>query len=411
MESRINQVGAELQRLNVHAFICPAKDPHGSEYPADHFQRRAALSGFDGSAGTAVVLHRAGKSTGHLFVDPRYWEEAANCVGDDWEIVKLGSAEAPLLTPESWLSNTLEAGNKVGCDLGMFSVADLKKLEQSLEKNNISVYKMKSNPVDQVWNDRPALPAKGCFVHPMHFAGQSVVDKISKVRQELSRTFRDALIVSDLSEIMWLFNLRGSDSLESPVMYSFALVTPSRAVFFAWGKSRVPQEVESKLQEDGVEVKEYEAFFDEIKSEMSGKKVWASAESTNARVADLLHSTALSVETKTNSPISLWKAIKNVEEQAGMRACQIRDASALVRFLAWMETEAGNVTETEAAEQLLQFRRNEPNFVTPSFATIMGSGPNGAIIHYHPSQRRPRVIQRNDMLLIDSGGKSNARND
>ncbi len=224
----------ELEKERLDAFLLVTQDSHSSEYPAARFKRILAVSGFGGSVGSVIVT----RDRAVVLCDPRYWEEAAATVAPGFEVVKEGDLDA--MTPAKWLQQHTERSARVGYDPEQFSVAKLDKLRKELvDKHLVAVA---DNVVDRVWTGRPELSQKGCWVHPAKLAGEKVKDKVDKLRREMDKTKSTATVLSALDQSMWLLNLRGEDSLESPVAYCYTIVTPTMAKIYVQDWKRIPQE-------------------------------------------------------------------------------------------------------------------------------------------------------------------------
>lgn len=373
----------EMAIDQLDALVVPSEDPHGSEYPAAHFKRRAWVTGFDGSAGTVVVL-RAGVA--YLFVDPRYWQRAESLQSPSLQVVRLGDLDA--MTVERWLATKLDAGARVGVDPQQFSVDAMATLAAALTKHHL--VHVERNPVDAVWGAaRPPLPASSCWVHPLVHAGRTVSSKLTAARDAMAKRACAVMVVSALDEVMWTLNLRGADSVESPVFYAFLVITHSAAHLYAYHSTRVSGEVRAELAADGVDVLDSERIAADLAAMASavpaGRTLWVDRATLNHALWAAVQGSGAKLDVAA-SPLALWKAVKNEAEQVGMRECHVRDAVAKTRFLAWIEDEVqvhhnGAITEVQAAARLLSYRQQEQRFVGYSFDTIMGYNANGADIH------------------------------
>jgi Xaa-Pro aminopeptidase len=306
---------AQLVALNLDAFLVPSADPHNSEYTAKHFKRREFVTGFHGSAGTAVLL----RDHVVLFVDPRYWLQADALATDQLRVVKLGDLNQ--MTVERWLVENLPSKSRVGFDPEQYSVEAWRKLERALGKS-LSLVIVETNPVDALWTQRPAIPSTACWVHPQKCAGRTVSSKLASLRHEMSVRQCDAVIISALDEVMWMLNLRGGDAVESPVFYSYLFVTAQEASFFAFDPSRVPADVLDALDKDRVSVHHYSHVMThtcELAKRVGAghsRKVWVDEKSLNFALWSCLTTAKVELES-TPTPVALWKAIKNEAEQEG----------------------------------------------------------------------------------------------
>lgn len=420
----------------VDAFIVPSEDPHMSEYPPECDARRAYISGFDGSAGTAVVTSTAAA----LWTDGRYFLQAEAQLGREWTLMRAGTPGVPEI--HDWLISVTEPGANVGIDPRLHTIDSAERLKRELEAAGRVLVPLQisstvsQNPVDIVWgDDRPAPPAAPLRIHPLAWAGASVSDKLEQVRREMGAAGAGALAVTMLDEVAWLLNLRGSDVPYNPVFVSYVIVTKQGAALYV-DANKIGPEVATHLKEAGVEVKPYESAFDDV-SDLAAKGTILWMDPTKVSYAMQMAASSKN-PTKTNqptrkrvktgekeaegtpsggpvcrkpSPISVAKAIKNSVELEGMREAHVRDGVALVKFFHWLDAQFSSqdssqtITECDVDAKLTGFRAQQPGFIEPSFPTIAGSGPNGAIIHYRPMPGSCRAVDTRSVLLVDSGGQ------
>lgn len=383
--------------VGVDAYIVPSSDAHQSEYVPECWLRREYLTGFDGSAGDAVVtLDRAG-----LWTDGRYWTQAgAQLRGTGVELFRQGAHGVP--TWQKWLSE-LPEGARVGVDPRTLTAGAFDALRADLARRRIHLLEVDRNLVDESRDDRPALPREPIRVHPPEFAGKAASDKLAELRAEMKKHGADAHPVASLDAVAWLFNLRGADVPCNPVFVAYALVTLDGATLFV-DDSRLGAEAKRALQ--GVaRVMPYDAFEAEVRRlSAAGARFWIDEQSTSAWIVSLAGDRVVE---RSRSPIFLAKGIKNEAELRGMRDAHRRDGVAMVRFLKWLETACreGRHDEVAVSEKLRSFRAQQDRFVGVSFESIIGFGPHGAIIHYRPTPDAALKVSDADMLLIDSGGQ------
>jgi len=321
MMSAISALRSVLKREALHAFIIPTDDAHGSEYISESDKRRVFISGFTGSAGTAVVT----QDKAALWTDGRYFLQASQQLDSSiWTLMKQGLPG--VLGIEEWLNSTLPPNSNVGVDAKLLSQSTAVRYRKALQEKGHSLKLVKSNPVDEVWTNRPAPPSAAIFVHPIKYSGQDHKEKIAAVREHLKTVKADALVVSALDEVAWLYNLRGSDIPFNPVFLSYAVVTLDKAFLFI-DAHKITPEVRAHLA-DAVEVKDYTAVFDFV-AQFQDKTVSMDAGKVNVQLYSSLPESRILVET---SPITLPKAIKNPVELEGMRQAHIRDAAAMVTY-------------------------------------------------------------------------------
>lgn len=398
--TRLADLRTHLAALGADAFIVPSADAHNSEYSAPCFARREFISRFTGSAGTVVIT----ANRALLWTDGRYFLQAEAELGAEWELMRAGEKETPSI--DRFLADTLPSGSRVAFDPTLHPVARVRALADALEPAGLALLPLDGpNPVDIVWGAaRPPLPSSPARVHSLQHAGLSVREKLTNLRSEMKKRNAQVLLAATLDEVAWMFNVRGGDVPHCPVVLAYALVTPDEAVLFT-DKTKFGSEVLAHLAGEGVRVAAYDEVVPDLRAHSSsGARVWLDPASASSALADAAGESAL-VET---TPVPLLKAVKNASELAGMRAAHIRDGAALSMFLCWLERRVradGPISELAAAERLEAFRAAQSGFITPSFGTIAGSGPNGAIIHYSASPDTCGHVSSDAMFLLDSGGQ------
>ncbi|KAK3200261.1 hypothetical protein Dsin_023676 [Dipteronia sinensis] len=416
--------------VNIDAYIVPSQDAHQSEFIAECYMRRAYISGFTGSAGTAVIT----KDKAALWTDGRYFLQAEKQLNSSWILMRSGNLGVP--TTSEWLNDVLAPGGRVGIDPFLLSSDAAEELKEAISKKNHElVYLYDLNLVDGIWKEsRLKPPSKPIRVHDLKYAGLDVASKLSSLRSELVDAGSSAIVISMLDEVAWLLNLRGSDVPHSPVTYAYLIVEIDRATLFV-DDAKVTPDVMNHLKNAGVELKPYDSILSEIKSlAAQGAQLWLDPYSVNAAImhtyksaSDKYHGSSgnerkhkAKMYDDSNgqsrgpegvyraSPISLAKALKNSAELEGMRNSHIRDAAALAQFWVWLEEEIQNdakLTEVDVADKLLEFRSKQAGFIDTSFDTISGSGANGAIIHYKPEPENCSVVDAKKLFLLDSGAQ------
>jgi len=389
----------------LHAYIIPSEDAHQSEYTAACDQRRAAVSGFTGSAGTAVVTE--GRAA--MWTDGRYFLQAVEEMGPAWTLMKKGEAGTP--RESEWLVAQFAEGSvasgAVGADPQLMAQQQWTELATALRESGHELVAVTSNLVDAAWADRPRRPARPVTLHLERWAGKSIKVKLEELRSSIKQQNCSVIVLSALDDIVYLLNLRGSDIEYNPVFFSYALVTSQHAVLYT-DTGRLSEEVSSYLRDAGVEVKPYEHFFTELAEKHSGpeEKPWL-PHSSHA-----IHAAVKGCRTPHTgcSPVQLAKAVKNETEIAGMRSCHVRDGAAVCSFLAWLTEEVqkgrseGGPTEVTAANYLDQCRRRQQHFVELSFPTISAVGGHGANPHHTTSAATDTALSAASVYLVDSGG-------
>ena len=381
------------------AFIFPSSDPHNSEYVAEHWKTREWISGFSGSAGTAVVTlqHAA------LWTDSRYFIAAAKeLAGSEYQLMKERMAGTPSIS--EWLASELAEYEKpiVGVDGSVNTYADVADLKQSLATKGNMLVRCTDDPMDVLWHDRPVIPNNKVCLHPLKYAGETTESKLSRIRESLVKQGADGLLVTALDEIAWVLNLRGSDVHCNPVFVSYFLISSNNATLYI-NREKLAEDVCEYLSTENIDVEEYESVENGLKK-YTGKSLLIDVHSTNYTLSTAVDSDKIHVGT---SPIPMMKAIKNKVEQDGFRAAMLRDGVAMVKFLAWMKgaVEAGGQTEITLADRLEALRAEQQHFKGISFDTIVGYEAHGAIVHYEATPETDISIEPHGFVLIDSGAQ------
>ena len=399
INERVDRLRSWMKENGFTAFVFPSSDPHNSEYVADHWKSREWISGFSGSAGTAVVTleHAA------LWTDSRYFIAAEKELdGTDFQLMKLRVEGTPSVS--EWLASELSTYEKavVGLDGNVNSFTEVAAMEQELAtKGNITV-RTDADPMAELWTDRPVIPDSMVILHPLEYSGESTSSKISRVRKHLLDCGADALLVTALDEIAWVLNLRGSDVHCNPVFVSYLLISPENITLYI-NNVKLPEEVKAYLVSEHIDVQVYDSVVEELRL-YAGKSLLVDMSSTNYSLA-----TAVPFEKVRSgvSPIASMKAVKNKVEQDGFRAAMLRDGVAVVKFLAWLKSavEAGGQTEISLDERLTALRAEQPKFKGISFDTIVGYEAHGAIVHYEATPETDVPVQPHGLVLIDSGAQ------
>ena len=399
INERVDRLRSWMKENGFTAFVFPSSDPHNSEYVADHWKSREWISGFSGSAGTAVVTleHAA------LWTDSRYFIAAEKELdGTDFQLMKLRVEGTPSVS--EWLASELSTYDKavVGLDGNVNSFAEVAAMEQELAtKGNITV-RTDADPMAELWTDRPVIPDNMVSLHPLEYSGESTSSKISRVRKHLLDCGADGLLVTALDEIAWVLNLRGSDVHCNPVFVSYLLISPENITLYI-NNVKLPEEVKGYLVSEHIDVQAYDSVVEGLRL-YAGKSLLVDMSSTNYSLA-----TAVPFDKVCSgvSPIASMKAVKNKVEQDGFRAAMLRDGLAVVKFLAWLKSavEAGGQTEISLDERLTALRAEQPKFKGISFDTIVGYEAHGAIVHYEATPETDIPVQPHGLVLIDSGAQ------
>jgi len=388
-----------MDQHGVDAYIVPSTDPHQSEYVPALWQRRPFISGFNGSFGDVVVT---GRMAG-LWTDSRYFLQAASQLDEKvYTLFKWGLPEVP--SYKDWLAASLGAGEKVGVDPRLLSFKEFGELREKLALHDVALVPIGQNLVDKVWTDRPAPPADRVLPHSIDFAGETHDEKLARLRQKMADAGADAHVVTTLDSIAWLFNIRGTDVDFNPVVIAYAIVTASEATLYI-DEAKVADEVRAHLG-GSVSLRPYDAFEEGLNQlGRSESKVWIDPATCSQWVVECLESGATLYSVA--SPVPLFKAAKNAAEVKGLKDCHVRDGVAMVRFLKWLDgtVDSGTVTEVGISKKLAEIRGMDERFRGPSFDTIASYKDHGAIIHYGPTPETDVTIDRDGILLVDSGGQ------
>lgn len=411
-DSPIARLRSTLKQHGLSCYIVPSADSHQSEYVAECDKRRAYISGFTGSAGTALILTEPTEGTnivGRLWTDGRYFLQASQQLDSScWELMKQGQPET--LKLEDWLSKYLPTGSKVGVDPQLMSISQYKALLQAFEGTTLTVVPVQGgNLVDTIWNNRPAQPSAPLRILSDSMTGETTSSKVAKIRKQLTEKKAWGVVISALDEVAWLFNLRGADVEFNPVFFSYAIVTNDFVRLYI-EQSKITDAVRAHLG-DAVEIKPYNSLLTDLqefaKTITGTKQFWLDVNKCNVAIYQQLDKDQV---LEQDSPITMLKSVKNANEIEGMRQAHIRDGVALCQFLHWLENELTTnqqhgLTEVTAADKLESFRAQQQNFVGLSFDTISGMGSNGAIIHYKPETETCAKLNTDQMYLLDSGAQ------
>ena len=393
---RLKALREQLKADRLDGFVVPLTDEHMSEYVGSYAQRLAWLTGFEGSAGTAVVLPQEAA----IFVDGRYTLQVRSQVdGKDWSYQSV-----PETSAAEWLKEHAPQGGRIGYDPWLHSRDWVKKATEALAARGAELVAVEQNPIDKVWSDRPEASKAHLIVQPDEYAGRSSADKRHEIADWLEKQGADAAVLSALDSIAWAFNVRGADVARTPVALAFALVRSDGTADLYVDPEKVSAEVRQHLG-NGVRLHDRDAFEGAL-TELSGKTVAVDPERAVAAIFEALDKAGARI-VAVRDPTILPKAIKNPVEIAGQKAAQERDGAAISRFLRWVEEEApkGEIDELTASDRLEALRRENPEIRDLSFDTISGAGPNGAIVHYKSSEKTNRKLETGTLYLVDSGGQ------
>jgi Xaa-Pro aminopeptidase len=398
INQRLESLREVMRREHLSAFIFPSTDAHQSEYVADHWQGRTWISGFNGSAGTAVVTMKSAA----LWTDSRYFLAAEEQLkGTEFQLMKLKIEGTPTIS--EWLAQELQGENaEVGLDGMVNSYHETMGLIADLRKSGGITVRTNFDPLGLIWTDRPAIPANPVEIQPMEFAGESVASKISRIRTALRQRHADGMLISALDDIAWTLNLRGTDVHCVPVFVSYLLIS-SQLVSLYVDSAKINDEVKAYLTENGISLYPYNKVAEGLER-YSEYNILLDGDETSY----FLWKTVKCQEIIAgNSPVPAMKAQKNDREIAGFRQAMLRDGVAMVKFLRWLKpaVEAGGQTEISIDRKLTSLRAEQHLFRDISFDTIAGYQAHGAIVHYEATPETDVALKPEGLILIDSGAQ------
>lgn len=395
--ARLDALRAELRRRNLDGFIVPRADEHQGEYVPRAARRLAWLTGFSGSAGSAVVL--AGKAA--IFVDGRYTLQ----VRDQVDTSLFEPQRYPDTSPDAWLTATLAKGARFGFDPWLHALAEAERLANACAKAGAELVAVDDNPIDAIWTDRPPPPLAPVIPHPLELAGEAAESKRARIAKLVADRGATAALLTQPDSIAWLLNIRGGDVPRTPFPLSFALLRKDGAVDLFIDPRKLTAATRAHLG-NGVALHPPATLADALTSlGEAGAGVWLDPASAPRWALDRLGPRARLV--RDTDPVALPKACKNAVELQGVRAAHTRDGAAVTRYLAWLAATApsGKLDEIEAADHLQQLRQQTGALRDLSFDTISGAGANGAIVHYHATPRTARKLTPGELYLVDSGAQ------
>lgn len=396
IKDRVNALREVMRKDGVNAFIIPTTDPHSSEYPAEHWEARKWISGFNGSYGTVVItLNKAG-----LWTDSRYFITAAEMLkGSDIKLFKEKIPGTPTRT--EWLKKVLKPGDFIGVDGWVNNLPLKDEIDEVCGEKNIKL-KLIDDPFDEIWENRPAIPNDKVDIHPMKFAGRSTQDKLKQIRTIIKENGCDSVLIDCLEDIAWTLNLRGNDVHCVPVFISYLYISQNKIVLYI-NKVKLTPEVEAYLKENNVEIKPYEAVKEDIKNAEGTLQI--SQKLNLTLTLEALHN--LKRVKRIEPPTDVMKCVKNDIEIKGFRRAMEKDGVAMVKFSIWLEKAVpqGGVTELSADAKVRQLRLEQPDCKGISFDSIAAYGAHAAGPHYHTTKESDCELLPKGLFLLDSGGQ------
>lgn len=394
---RIGRLRQCLREQSLSAFIIPSTDPHSGEYVPDHWKTREWVSGFTGSAGTAVIT----LDDAALWTDSRYFLQAADQLdGTGIRLMKDRLPDTPSI-PE-WLGQSLSPGAVVGVDGWVNTIGETQALREALAREGLTL-RTDYDPVTRLWDGRPALPGTPVSIHPLEYAGVACHKKLAAIREKLLARGADGILLSTLDDIAWTLNLRGNDVHCNPVFVSYLLITSQESILYVRAE-KLTTEVKAYLAQEGVNTEDYDDLQEDLRdypyatlSLDPGRTNEAVRQAVNPLTKVLLE----------ESPVPLMKAVKNEAEIRGFHAAMLRDGVAMVKFLKWLEEAVpqGNETEMSIDRKLYECRAEQPLFRGISFDTIAGYKEHAAIVHYEATPETDKPLAPEGLLLLDSGAQ------
>lgn len=395
IRERVALLRTFMQEKEIRAFIVPSTDPHSGEYVPEFWESRKWISGFTGSAGTAVITDE----TGGLWTDSRYFLQAASQLEDTGIMLfKDRLPETPSIA--EWLGSVLSPGDKVGIDGWVNTTTEAENLQKQLQAYGLQLVSTE-DPFQRIWKDRPSLPLNPPFILPLSYAGKNCTEKIAEIREQIFLNHADAILLSALDEIAWTLNLRGSDVHCNPVFVSYLFITDTTTTLYILPEKITP-EIKQYLNDNQIEVKPYQAIEADL-HHYTGKGIQLTPGTNYALYQAASHNQIIRHE----SPVLYMKAIKNETEIQGFHHAMIKDGIAMVKFLFWLKNTVKNSQETELSidRKLYNLRAEQKDFKGISFDTIAGYQAHGAIVHYEATEETNATLHPEGLLLLDSGAQ------
>lgn len=393
IKERLMKLREEMNKEGMQAYIIPTSDFHETEYVSEYFAARKYMSGFTGSAGVLVVLlDKAG-----LWTDGRYFIQAANqLAGSGIDLMKQGQEDTPSI--EEYIVTNLTQGSVVGFDGRVMNVNDANKYKQAFMMHDIKMVTDK-DLVGRIWDDRPALPCTETFHYDEKYAGKSISEKLTQVREAMKGYNCRSHIVTKIDEIAWLYNLRAHDVPHFPVALAYTIIKENDAMIYI-DASRLDEESKTLFAQNHIQVKDYEAIYEDVKT-LEGP-VLVDGNFVNSKIVYTLNTEIVYAQ----DPIVLLKAMKNEIELANTRNAHIKDGVACTKFMYWLMQNVNNgISEMSAQEKLQELRKEQADYLEDSFNTICAYKEHAAMMHYSSNEETNVELKPEGMLLVDSGGQ------
>ncbi len=396
--ARLAALRSLMKQHRIDAYLVPTDDFHCSEYVGEYFKCRQFITGFTGSAGTAVIT----ENEAGLWTDGRYFIQAAKQLQDTTvTLYKMGEEGVP--TVEEYLKNTLKSGQRLGFDGRTMTAKEGEKLEKSLSSQGVSI-SCDLDLVGDIWTDRPSLSCEPAWSLELKYAGKPRNEKIAEIRKAMAEKKADYFLLSSLDDIAWLLNIRGNDVACNPVVLSYLLMTQNQVLLFAQ-EAAFPEELQRELRHDGITLMPYNEIYAYLGKIPAGKTVLLDSGCANYTLKSALPEDAAIIDTE--NPTLLPKSIKNSVEMANLKMAHIKDGVAITRFIYWLKHQVGkeSISEISAAQKLEELRSQGKNYLGPSFEPIIAYGPHSAICHYSATPESDVPLKPAGLLLTDTGGQ------
>ena len=397
IKQKLNALRILMKEKKIDAYLVATDDFHGSEYVGDYFKCRKYITGFTGSAGTAIIT----QDMAGLWTDGRYFIQAADQLRDTTiELFKSGEPGVP--TVHQFLNNKLEEGMCLGFDGRTVSAREAEELQELLQEKHIT-FSVNDDLIGEIWEDRPALSCEPVMELDIRWTGKSRADKIAEIREQMKAKEADTFILTSLDDIAWLLNIRGNDIHCCPVVLSYLVMMENELRLYA-NAAAFSEEIRSNLEADGVKIYPYDDVYSYVQSISSDKKVLLSRANVNSRLVSNIPS-EVTILDEPNLTL-LPKAVKNKTEMENERIAHIKDGIAVTKFIHWLKKNVTRTTITElsTAEKLYQFRSEQEHFLGESFDPIIAYGTHAAIVHYSATEATDIPLEARGMVLADTGG-------
>ena len=397
IKQKLNALRILMKEKKIDAYLVATDDFHGSEYVGDYFKCRKYITGFTGSAGTAIIT----QDMAGLWTDGRYFIQAADQLRDTTiELFKSGEPGVP--TVHQFLNDKLEDGMCLGFDGRTVSAREAEELQELLQEKHIT-FSVNDDLIGEIWEDRPVLSCEPVMELDIRWTGKSRADKIAEIREQMKAKEADTFILTSLDDIAWLLNIRGNDIHCCPVVLSYLVMMENELRLYA-NAAAFSEEIRSNLEADGVKIYPYDDVYSYVQSISSDKKVLLSRANVNSRLVSNIPS-EVTILDEPNLTL-LPKAVKNKTEMENERIAHIKDGIAVTKFIHWLKKNVTRTTITElsAAEKLYQFRSKQEHFLGDSFDPIIAYGTHAAIVHYSATEATDIPLEARGMVLADTGG-------